>query len=293
MRISSAVAEFILHAEAEGLSASTLTWYRSILGRFADQISIDLRDVTAHEIREYLVRLRRSEYSESTVSAHTRALHRFWSWAATEYRIENPMRTISYPKMIQPTPRAVDLNDLKRMIEATSEDAVGARDRAMIFFMMDTGARAGGVVGLTVEDVLLDERLALVTEKGNKTRGVVYSTITAAVLATWQDHRLPDVKPYFYSSRTLDHMTSSGLYQVMKRLARRAGVQERFNPHALRHAFAREYIRNGGDLATLSKLLGHRDVSTTVNHYIIFSQAELKSAHDRFSPARRLSDQSE
>lgn len=293
MRISSAVAEFLLHSEAEGLSKSTLTWYRSILGRFAEQHAASLRDVTAHEVRTYLVSLRRSEYSESTVSAHTRALHRFWSWAADEYRIHNPMRTIKYPKMLQPTPRAAALGDVKLMLEATGDDAIGARDRAMIIFMLDTGARAGGVVGLKVEDVLLDDRLALVTEKGNKTRGVVYSTLTAAVLATWQDHRLPDVKPYFYSSRTLDHMTSSGLYQVMKRLARRAGVQGKFNPHALRHAFAREYIRNGGDLATLSKLMGHRDVSTTVNHYIIFSQAELKNAHNRFSPARRLSDKSE
>jgi len=50
---------------------------------------------------------------------------------------------------------------------------------------------------------------------------------------------------------------------MLKRRAKRAGVQGRSNPHAFRHAFAREYLMSGGDLATLYQLMGHGSVKVT------------------------------
>ncbi len=96
------------------------------------------------------------------------------------------------------------------------------------------------------------------------------------------------VEVVFYNLETLQPLTRNGLYQVLRRMARRAGVKGRFNPHSLRHTFAREYIRAGGDLATLSKLLGHRDVSTTVSHYAVFTDREIAEKHEKYSPARKL-----
>ena len=62
------------------------------------------------------------------------------------------------------------------------------------------------------------------------------------------------------------------------------------NPHAWRHAFAREYLQNGGDLASLADYLGHSDVSVTHQAYAIFRTEELKAKHARLSPIAHLQE---
>jgi len=65
-------------------------------------------------------------------------------------------------------------------------------------------------------------------------------------------------------------------------------VSGRCNPHSFRHNFAREYLRNGGDLATLAKLLGHSNISTTASYYAVFASDELAQFHERYSPLKSL-----
>ncbi|MCU0476789.1 MAG: tyrosine-type recombinase/integrase, partial [Anaerolineae bacterium] len=76
----------------------------------------------------------------------------------------------------------------------------------------------------------------------------------------------------------------SGVHQMLKRLKAKAGVSGRVNPHSFRHNFAREYLRNGGEVVTLARLLGHEDVNTTAAFYAVFSKDELQSQHMKFSP---------
>ncbi|MCL4251814.1 MAG: tyrosine-type recombinase/integrase [Anaerolineae bacterium] len=280
--LSKSLSEFLLAQEADGSSKATLRWYRSILTAFAGDIGDKtLKQIAAGDIRRYLVDLRQKEFSDATVSAHTRALHKFWAWASQEYGIINPMRNIKYPAKQQPKPRAASLDDLQKMFAGA-----GIRDRAIIAFMLDTGCRAGGVCTLRTENLDIDEKRAIVTEKGNKTRVVYFTTFTADLLKLWQAERQPATA--FFHSDTLEELTPSGLYQAMRRLARRAQVTGRFNPHALRHTFAREYIKSGGDLPTLAKLLGHREIGTTVDHYVLYTNDELREAHEKYSPARKL-----
>ena len=67
-------------------------------------------------------------------------------------------------------------------------------------------------------------------------------------------------------------------------------MKGRVNPHAFRHALAREFNLNGGDIGTVSQILGHAQITVTKQFYAVVSTEELKGAHDRFSPVSRLSD---
>jgi len=75
---------------------------------------------------------------------------------------------------------------------------------------------------------------------------------------------------------------------IIKRLARRAGVVGIVNPHSFRHRYAKRYLMNGGDLASLSRLLGHYDVSITSQYYTIFSDEELQAKQLQHSPLRGI-----
>lgn len=306
MKLRLALNKFIIAQTADGLKDSTLNWYLSLLSKFIDHYpDKTISEITTDELRLYIVHLRgldarwqgeereqAGRLSPDTINAHTRALHKFWSWVALEYEIKNPMRSIKYPRKPDAKPKAISLDDVGRLYDATGDDLVGVRNRALLAFLIDTGCRAGGLLALRPDDVDIQRRRAIVTEKGDKTRTVFFTEWTADVLSAWFAQRLP-ARTVFYNFETLEPLTNSGLRGILKRLAKRAGVTGRVNPHSFRHCFAREYLRAGGNLATLSKEMGHRDTKTTIDHYTIYTEDEIGESHEQFSPANRLKQKSD
>jgi integrase/recombinase XerD len=302
--LEAALVSFELSCVADGVTEKTIDWYlwllnespHAVLPWLESRHVVSVHRVTVDLLRQYIGWLRKqpntrtgAEQSGETIAGYIRALHRFFGWCAVEYTLPDPMARIAYPKTTDNTPRAVSLADIVSMFNATPRGtALGARNRAILAFLIDTGCRAAGLCSLTVDHMDVARQRAMVTEKGNKTRMVVWTERTGEILTEWNVWRSP-VAPFFYNLRTADALTPAGLRVIIRRMAHAAGVQGRVNPHSFRHAFAREYILNGGDLATLSRLMGHRQVSTTVGHYAIFTQDELARHHQMFSPMSRMS----
>jgi integrase/recombinase XerD len=304
--IKLAVDAFLIACEADGLSRASIKWYRSCLRAFeVYHPGFTVQEITASNIREYIVALRNREaykdakqrpatgksLSVASINSHVTALHAFWSWTAKEFSIANPMQNVRRPKPQQPEPKAVDSRDFVKLFNATGNDLLGIRDRALLTFLADTGVRLGGVTSLTLENLDLDNRRAVVVEKGNKRRVLVFTSMTARFLREWLYRR---------SSRSANVFTSlalgsehaglkpSGVSQLLRRLKKQAGVRGRCNPHSFRHAFAREYLRAGGDIATLARLLGHSNINTTASYYAVFSQDELADLHEKYSPLKEM-----
>ncbi|MDX2159936.1 MAG: tyrosine-type recombinase/integrase [bacterium] len=306
MQLQTAVDDFVVALKADGLKRKTVQWYTWSLGTFISAHSdTALDDFTTKVLRQYIADLRDRKWqwngsqhirqdlplSDDTINAHIRVLHRFWAWCSTEYKMPNPMAAIRYPRKPEAKPKAIPLDDVRTLFAATERSRAAARDRAILAFLLDTGCRAAGLVGLKPEDLNVEQRKAVVTEKGSKTRSVYFTQVTGDLLAIWIGEREESAPHLFYNLDTLEPLTVYGLRHMLKRLAKRAGVTGRVNPHSFRHSFAREYLRAGGDLSTLSRLMGHRDVSTTVQHYAIFDQDEVREAHEKYSPARLLGEE--
>lgn len=296
--------EYLLACAADGLSPVTIKWYRSPLSAFERCFAgRDLDTITAREIRQYIVGLqsRDARYvgasqrpvqpgglSQASVAGHIRALHAFWAWAAREYRIPDPMVNIRRQRAPEPEPKAIAATDFIRLFEATGDDDMGKRDRAILAFLADTGCRVGGLVSLTLEMLDIDRGHALVIEKGKQKRLIVFTAYTGGLIVQWLLVRDSPSRYVFTSLTTGKPLTKSGVNQILERLKARAHVTGRANPHSFRHNFAREYLRNGGDLATLARLLGHSDISTTAAYYAVFSQDDLAEFHEKFSPLHGL-----
>jgi len=288
---------------ADGLKQKTADWYGWLLSESpANAVTwlyrrniYELKDVKTDDLREYIVELRTTRnsrtgnlLSQHTIDDYLQALHRFFSWCADEFERANPMKRIAYPKrQANEEPKAVALEDVSKMLATCGDDPIGIRNRAILLFLLDTGCRAGGLCGLKTSDVEVTKKRAIVTEKGNRTRVLLYVDRTRDALQQWVDLRSP-VQPFFYNVETLEALTVGGLRAILRNIARRAKVTGRVNPHSFRHAFAREYIRNGGDLASLSKRMGHRQSSTTIESYIIFTEQEIAELQERYSPVNSL-----
>jgi len=226
--------------------------------------------------------------SRTTIAGHVTALHAFWRWAAHEYKIDNPCANVKRVRPPKPTPKAIAAADFVRLFNICTEDEIGDRNRAMLAFLADTGVRVGGLVSLQIDKLLLPDLQAVIVEKGDKARIVVYTKYTRALLALWLDRRKVRSEYVWTNPKTGDALTASGVEQVLRRLKKSAGVTGRVNPHSFRHAFAREYLSAGGDAIRLARLIGHSDVNTTAAYYAIFSPDELASMHEAYSPLKRM-----
>lgn len=296
MKLSNAVTEFKISNEADGLNIKTIEWYQYMLTPFADAFpNARIDEITTNQIRKYVIQLRNKYDSSDTVSGHMRALHRFWRWCSQEYEIKSPMRNVRYPrKPKQNRPKSVNAKDIIRLFEAAGKaqnPPQGLRDKAIIALLADTGVRAAGVVSLKRADIDFGARRIFVIEKRDKSRSIPFSRFTAQLLLTWLNHRRQTEHDHvFYNIHNKEPLTVSGLYQILKRLRKKAGLSGRANPHAFRHSFAREYLKSGGDLATLSRIMGHEDISTTAGYYAIFTENEMSEEHEDHSQIRYLEE---
>lgn len=288
MHTGSAVRAFLDGVRGE-IAASTSRRYETALMAFVSF----LKDPPLASVRPADIRAFRSDRLDRGVSPHTvnsdlRALRRLWGWLVREGLVEsNVPRQVPFVKTPRELPKAVAVDDLLRIVHHLPNES--ARDRALILFLIDTGCRIGGALGLSLEALNLAQRRAVVTEKGSRSRVVYFTETTAVALAEWLRRRGKDPCPLVFLSAKGGGLSVGGAHQMIERVGERAGVVGRCNPHAFRHAFARAFLTNGGNLATLGQLMGHAPGSTiTAQYYAVWDGDELANLHERYSPLSSL-----
>lgn len=311
MKLEQAVRQFIDAAEADGLRPKTVAWYRTMLQPLVKMYGgHEVTTITPVNLRQCITELRNRDVRyesgaasrpaapgglrQDTIAAHVRGFHRFWNWATAEYSLPgNPMANIKRPPMIEPKPKGITPEDFEALFLATwkGEARRGKRNRAILAFLYDTGCRAGGLLSLERDRLDLLNRRAIVREKGNKERTVFFGHETADLLREWLAVHPGTTSAVFCSIHhrgSGQPMSDTSLNTMLERLKAAAGVKGRVNPHSFRHAFAREFVKNGGDLSMLQKIMGHSDVSVTARYYAVFSVDELADSHDQFTPGQVL-----
>jgi len=274
---------------ANGRSPRTVDAYAEKLSHLVAYLEDPpIEGVTLADLRAFVADQWDRDLSPFTVASRVRSLKRLCNWAVAEGILpDNPAARIETPRPKRQKPKGIATADLVALIETMDGGSVyDLRDKALTFFLADTGARVGGVCGLRVQDIDLDAGLATVTEKRGKTRFVCFTEPTAEALRAWLRVRPTDKGPWVFvglGARAKGALTRSGVLQMLKRRAKRAGIEGPVNPHAFRHAFPRHFLLDGGDLGTLSELMGHEGVEITKEYYAIFTVKELQEKHRKHS----------
>lgn len=286
--LHSAVEEF-LAAQAGEVSKSTRTWYGRCLSSFTTFAGeIPLGEVGPPLIRSYRAHLVDRELSVHSIHGHQRAIRRLFSWLVEEGILErNVALEVPLVRLPPQAPKALTDDDLKRLLARLPSEDV--RDRAVILLLADTGCRVGGLCSLTLESLDLPNRCAMVIEKGQRGRQVYFTEMTAVTLALYLSVRPESDSPALFLSASGTALTTNGVRLMLERVGKRAGVKGRVNAHSFRHAFARSFLRNGGNLAALGRLLGHTPGSPiTAKYYAVWDDRELQEFHERYSPLSNL-----
>lgn len=288
--VNEALHEFLLDQQARLNSHRTIRDYQEKVGLWCRTVgeSTSICDVTPHAMRSYIAGMMERDLARESIRSYIRCLRVYWKFVSQEYCVANPMETIKEPHRRKPRPKAVHERDFIKLLEATDDSEAGIRDRAILLMFADTAARLGGIVSLKLDALDTIRRRATVVEKGYQHHTIYWTYYTNQALDRWLNVRPSCESDSVFVSmregRDIDGLTKSGIYQVLKRLKGRAGVTGKANPHAFRHNFARQYLLSGGDVVTLARILGHKDVNLTADYYAIFDHNELAALQAEHSP---------
>jgi integrase/recombinase XerD len=267
--VSAATEAFLAMLAAErGAAANTLAAYRRDLGGAEEAIG-DLaaapRDAVASLAGEW------AALAPASVARKASALRQFFGFAVDEgWRRDDPSGALPSPRTRCPLPKVMGHDSIAALFARAEEEAAGddpkaVRQLALIELLYGSGLRATELVALPLVAVPRDAPFLTITGKGGATRLVPVGARALEALARWVALR-PAVPAsrYLFPSRTGQHLSRMRLFQLIKGLAARAGLDPAaISPHVLRHAFATHLLEGGADLRVLQTLLGHADISTT------------------------------
>ena len=239
---------------------------------------------TPEAVRRYLTALGRQR-KPGRIHAAYWAIHAFLNWCDEEYQLptwRNPIDRVAPPKVPQEVLEPISMPDLRKMLTACAERTfIG--DRAILLALLDSGRRANELLSLDVADVDSRTGTVLVRQaKGNKTRIAFLGARARRALVRYLRHRENPTGPLWVTVRE-KRMAYSGMRSMLRRCASRAGVRMS-GPHAFRRAFCVSMLRDGADLVSLQRLMGHADLAV-LRRYLKRTQDDLRSVHEIHGPA--------
>jgi len=177
----------------------------------------------------------------------------------------NPARRLPLPRVSQPVPVCLNEDLAHRLVEAAAHDP---RLKALVILLLSTGIRRSEAVGITLDDLDLENRQLLIRGKGNKERVVPLTDEAADAIRDYLQQRKPTQSHHLFVSTNGGHpIHGRVLNKWLDRVLQKAALADQgITPHKLRHTFATHLIRNGVDIRTVQELLGHSDLETTAKY---------------------------
>lgn len=283
---------FILERQSRGLSKRTIAYYAEKLdyfSRYLDELGVvNIEEVTPELIRQYLLYLSNS-HNPGGIHTIYRAIRALFNWWESENDggFHNPMRKVKAPKLvIEPLP-GISIQSIIKMVDSCKTDLF-QRDIAVLLTLVDTGARASELLSLNLDDInFITGAIQIKHAKGNKSRTVFIGKQCRTALRRYNKSRsdLTSISPLWITKEN-ERLTLSGLRQIIRRRAKDAGIKEP-GLHDFRRCFAITMLRNGCDLISLSRLMGHSSLEM-LKRYLAIATSDCEIAHKRASPVDNL-----
>jgi len=312
-RLEKLVYGYRISSLSEGKSVNTVAIVeaavRYLEGFLAERgLPTDVAEIGTNELRQFSVYLRErprfahhrftkpqaGHLSGHTVNGYMRALQSFWAWLEREgFITENPFTRLKVPKAPKKVIPIFTEGQLRQIFEGIDTTSpTGYREYTMILTLLDTGIRCSELTGLGLTDVNLDSRLLKVWGKGCKERLVpIGARVQKAIWKYLNRYRPePAIPRYDHLFLTRDGypLTKDRLEAIVERYGKKAGITGvRVSPHTFRHTMTVTFLRNGGDVFSLQRILGHSSLEV-LRGYVNLAQSDISRVHQRNSPADNL-----
>ena len=232
--------------------------------------------------------------SAPSISRRMSSLRGFFRFLLRERIINaNPAAHIESPRIYRSLPVVMSLEEIERILAAIDlKQKFGLRDRAALEVLYSSGLRISELINLTVANLFLEVGHVRVTGKGGKERIVPIGEEAVDFVRRYLDEERPkiakdDSHDVLILNRFGRKLSSMGMFNLVQKRVKAAGITKHVTPHTFRHSFASHLVDGGASLRAVQEMLGHADISTT-QIYTQLDRSYLKSVHREFHPRERI-----
>jgi len=266
-------------AGGRNLSAFTLRNYQTDLRHYLewlDEGGVSLTGIVRSRFRAYIAEMQDAGVAQGSITRRVSTVKGFYRWLRLvgEMR-DDPLALVSGPKQARRLPHVLTLDDMTALINAATGTRPGnLRDRALLEVMYASGLRVSEAHGVDVDDMDLAHRAIRVRGKGNKERIAVIGEPARTALESYLEGEgraallkaggpAGNETTAVFVNRFGTRLSQRAIQILVRKYARKAGLDERVYPHLLRHSFATHLLDNGAELRVVQELLGHSNPNTT------------------------------
>jgi integrase/recombinase XerD len=303
-RLTDLTLEFLAYLELErGLSRNTLEAYRSDLqqyGEFLGRNELDPLRVTPHDLTAFVSELAdghgdRRAAAPATLQRKIACVRSFYRHLRRDQVIDHdPTADLRPPRSRARLPKVLSRDEVVRLLaQPRGSSPAALRDRALLETMYACGLRASEAIGIELSELDLEAGIVRTRGKGSKERIVPIGSSAIACLTAYLERARPQLvglrdEPHVFVNLQGGGLSRQGLYKIVQRHARTAGLDRRMSPHTLRHSFATHLLAGGCDLRSLQEMLGHADIATT-QIYTHLSAERLRDVYFDAHPRAQIS----
>jgi integrase/recombinase XerD len=297
-RFGGLVLDFLSYLELErGLSRNTLNAYRTDLYQYGAYLSAHEKEALRArpaDVADFLAELATGEgrpaCSAATIHRKAACLRSFYKHLRRDELIgDDPTAALIAPRRSKKLPQVLNYAEVQKLLASPrGSEPTALRDRALLEVMYACGLRASETIGLELPDIDMDEGFLRARGKGSKERLVPLGSQAIAAIRAYLRGGRPKLigerhEPKLFVNFRGGPLTRQGLYKIVQRHARDAGLGGRMSPHTLRHSFATHLLAGGCDLRAVQEMLGHADIATT-QVYTHLSGDRLKEVYFQAHP---------
>lgn len=253
------------------VSPQTIVWYRASFKWLGTESPAE------SDLKSFVLRMRVAGLKPSSCNNRIRAVNAYLRWSGSTLKVSR----LKEDQRVLPT---YSVDDIQKIANWKPSGSCPARLQCLVLVLADTGCRLGEALGLKWSDVDFDNLLLTLHGKGGKDRKVPFSFELRKFV--WK-FRQRSAFGLVFATRSGRRLGNRVVLRDMKLLCSRLGivVPER-SLHAIRHTFALNYLRKGGSVFHLQKVLGHSSLEMT-RRYASLTTEDLQKTHPLVSPLRR------
>lgn len=296
--MQAALDRFITLLQQENrLSAHTVNSYRhdlQITIRFFSEHNIDeWQEIKDDHIRQLLMHRRSKQLSSKSLNRLLSTLRTFFQHLVEQSTItRNPVDTITNLKARRSLPKALDTEQMAKLLDLSTNDPFSIRDLAIVELLYSAGLRISELVALNINDIDLTQQQVSVIGKGKKARIGLIGRCAKSALERWLAIRKEKIQPdeqALFLNQKGTRLSARGIQYRLKQLGYQQEITD-LHPHRIRHSFASHLLESSQDLRAVQELLGHENLNTT-QIYTKVNFQHLASIYDQCHPrAHRKKD---
>jgi len=278
----------------KSLSANSVMAYERDVRKLADTFEkIAPEEITLSDLEKFIAsdEIRTMAlYSQARLISGIKTFFRYMVYEG--HLEDSPADLLEAPKLKRMLPDILSEEEISKMIDSIDlSHPQGDRDKAMIEMLYGCGLRVSELITLRINDLHFDDGFIRVIGKGDTERLVPVGALCIKAVTIYLDnhrnkiHAKKGDQEILFLNHRKGRLSRAAIFDLIKKLARQAGIKKNISPHTLRHSFATHLMERDAGIRSVQEMLGHVSISTTEIYTHLdrrFLKETLEQYHSRY-----------